>query len=116
MDGTFLRFGELKGAGAMIQQVKGFSYSISSLLGASPFFPTTYGDVQEKHNESITTSEKSNKSRWRVLKYYCIVVFIYINEHFFVFFIIFLLFCIFFVYHRINIFVHNKINILYIFF
>ncbi|WVZ23712.1 hypothetical protein V8G54_002256 [Vigna mungo] len=62
MDGTFLRFGELKGAGAMIQQVKEFSYSVSSLLGASPFFPTTYGDVQEKHNESITTSEKSNKS------------------------------------------------------
>ncbi|XP_052725778.1 phosphatidylserine decarboxylase proenzyme 1, mitochondrial isoform X2 [Vigna angularis] len=67
VDGTVLRFGELKGAGAMIEQVKGFSYSVFSLLGASPFLPTTAdGDVQKKHNESITTTEKSKKSWWRV--------------------------------------------------
>lgn len=67
MDGTVLRFGELKGAGAMIEQVKGFSYSVFSLLGASPFLPTTAdGDVQEEHNESTTNSEKSKKSWWRV--------------------------------------------------
>ncbi|KOM52396.1 hypothetical protein LR48_Vigan09g105500 [Vigna angularis] len=56
MDGTILRFGELKGPGAMIEQVKGFSYSVFSLHGASPFLPTSDGDVQEKHNESITTT------------------------------------------------------------
>ncbi|XP_014519417.1 phosphatidylserine decarboxylase proenzyme 1, mitochondrial [Vigna radiata var. radiata] len=68
VDGTVLRFGELKGAGAMIEQVKGFSYSVFSLLGASPFLPTTAdgGEMQEKHNESITTTEKSKKSWWRV--------------------------------------------------
>lgn len=67
MDGTVLRFGELKGAGAMIEQVKGFSYSVFSLLGASPFLPTTAdGDVQEKLNESTTNTEKNKKSWWRV--------------------------------------------------
>ncbi|XP_020217617.1 phosphatidylserine decarboxylase proenzyme 1, mitochondrial isoform X2 [Cajanus cajan] len=67
VDGTVLRFGELKGAGAMIEQVKGFSYSVFSLLGASPFLPTTADvDVQEEHSESITTTEKSKKSWWRV--------------------------------------------------
>lgn len=64
VDGTVLRFGELKGAGAMIEQIKGFSYSVFSLLGASPFLPTT--DVQEEHSESITTTVKSKKSWWRV--------------------------------------------------
>ncbi|KOM52397.1 hypothetical protein LR48_Vigan09g105600 [Vigna angularis] len=54
MDGTILRFGELKGPGAMIEQVKGFSYSVFSLHGASPFLPTSDADV--KHNESITTT------------------------------------------------------------
>lgn len=65
MDGTVLRFGELNGAGAMIEQVKGFSYSAFSLLGASPFLPTTT-DMQEEHSESVTTTEKSKKSWWRV--------------------------------------------------
>ncbi|KOM43189.1 hypothetical protein LR48_Vigan05g079300 [Vigna angularis] len=51
-----VRFGELKGVGAMIEQVKGFSYSVFYLHGASPFLPTVDGDVQEKHNESITTT------------------------------------------------------------
>ncbi|KAL9276542.1 hypothetical protein ACSQ67_025925 [Phaseolus vulgaris] len=32
VDGTVLRFGELKGAGAMIEQVKGFSYSVFLFL------------------------------------------------------------------------------------
>ena len=67
VDGTVLRFGELKGAGAMIEQVKGFSYSIFSLLGASPFLPTTAdSEVQEEHSESMTTTAKSKKSWWKV--------------------------------------------------
>lgn len=68
MDGTVLRFGELKGAGAMIQQVKGFSYSVSSLLGAS--FPmiaegNTQDESSNDEQESIQT-EKSKKSWWRI--------------------------------------------------
>lgn len=69
VDGTVLRFGEITGAGAMIEQVKGFSYSVSSLLGASPFLPRiTEGDSidespdREEHN---TITEKSQKLRWR---------------------------------------------------
>ncbi|XP_004511705.1 phosphatidylserine decarboxylase proenzyme 1, mitochondrial [Cicer arietinum] len=66
VDGTILRFGELKGAGAMIEQVKGFSYPVFSLLGASSFLPTADSNVQEEHSESITITEKSKKSWWRV--------------------------------------------------
>ena len=44
MDGTVLRFGELTGTGGMIEQVKGFSYSVSSLLGASLLLPTISND------------------------------------------------------------------------
>ncbi|KAF3448312.1 hypothetical protein FNV43_RR09025 [Rhamnella rubrinervis] len=68
VDGTVLRYGELKGAGAMIEQVKGFSYSVSSLLGASPFLPMvaevdTDGERSEPENSS---TENSKKSWWRV--------------------------------------------------
>ncbi|MED6157032.1 phosphatidylserine decarboxylase 1, variant 4 [Stylosanthes scabra] len=67
VDGTVLRFGELMGAGAMIEQVKGFSYSAFSLLGASPFLPTKAdSEVQEEHSESMTTPEKSKKSWWKI--------------------------------------------------
>ncbi|KAK4262586.1 hypothetical protein QN277_028130 [Acacia crassicarpa] len=68
VDGTVLRFGELKGAGAMIEQVKGFSYSVCSLLGASQFFPTIAdGNIHEKHIESVSiTNEKRNRSWWSV--------------------------------------------------
>lgn len=68
MDGTVLRFGELKGAGAMIEQVKGFSYSVSSLLGTSSFLPMiAEEDVQEERRELESTSkEKNKKSWWRV--------------------------------------------------
>lgn len=67
VDGIVLRFGELKGAGAMIEQVKGFSYSVFSLLGASSFLPKTAdSNVREEDSESITATEKSKKSWWRV--------------------------------------------------
>lgn len=68
MDGTILRFGELKGAGAMIEQVKGFSYSVSSLLGASSCLPMiAQGDMQEEVSEQESTvKEKSKKSWWSI--------------------------------------------------
>ncbi|KAH7514189.1 hypothetical protein FEM48_Zijuj11G0062200 [Ziziphus jujuba var. spinosa] len=68
VDGTILRFGEIKGAGAMIEQVKGFSYSVSSLLGASSYLPMvaavdTDGETGEPENSS---RENSKRSWWRV--------------------------------------------------
>ncbi|XP_017973771.1 PREDICTED: phosphatidylserine decarboxylase proenzyme 1, mitochondrial [Theobroma cacao] len=70
VDGTILRFGELKGAGAMIEQVKGFSYSVSSLLGASSLLPIiaeghTQDDSSTIEQES-SQREKSKKSWWRI--------------------------------------------------
>lgn len=51
----------------MIEQVKGFSYPVFSLLGASSLLPTTaHGNVQEETSESIKPTEKSKKSWWRV--------------------------------------------------
>ncbi|KAL5748457.1 hypothetical protein ACOSP7_025498 [Xanthoceras sorbifolium] len=68
VDGTILRFGELKGAGAMIEQVKGFSYSVSSLLGASSFLPMiAEGNVhEERGEEDSAVTEKTKKSWWRI--------------------------------------------------
>ncbi|GAV72828.1 PS_Dcarbxylase domain-containing protein [Cephalotus follicularis] len=68
VDGTILRFGELKGAGTKIEQVKGFSYSVSSLLGASSFLPmVAEGDAHEEILERENThAEKSEKSWWRI--------------------------------------------------
>ncbi|PON97696.1 Phosphatidylserine decarboxylase-related [Trema orientale] len=68
VDGTILRFGEFKGPGAMIEQVKGFSYSVSSLLGASSFLPmVAEGHMEEDVDEpeNISTN-KSKKSWWRI--------------------------------------------------
>ncbi|KAK2649019.1 hypothetical protein Ddye_016508 [Dipteronia dyeriana] len=68
VDGIILRFGELKGAGAMIEQVKGFSYSVSSLLGASTFLPMiAEGYVhEERAEEDSTVTENTKKSWWRI--------------------------------------------------
>nr|AKM76647.1 mitochondrial phosphatidylserine decarboxylase [Geranium maderense] len=68
VDGTILRFGELKGVRPMIDQVKGFSYSVSALLGASPFLPRiTEGNVHEDSSEEKNTvTETSRKTRWRI--------------------------------------------------
>ncbi|CAN1195486.1 Phosphatidylserine decarboxylase proenzyme 1, mitochondrial [Linum perenne] len=69
VDGTILRFGELKGRGAMIEQVKGFSYSASSLLGASSFLPmVAEGDVHEEGSEDQSNNhdESSQNSQWRI--------------------------------------------------
>ncbi|XP_059443960.1 phosphatidylserine decarboxylase proenzyme 1, mitochondrial isoform X2 [Corylus avellana] len=65
VDGTVLRFGELKGAGAMIEQVKGFSYSVSSLLGTSSLLPMiAEEDMQEERSEQESTSKEKNKRSW----------------------------------------------------
>lgn len=68
MDGTILRFGELRGPGAMIEQVKGFSYSVYSLLGASSLLPIiANGETHEEGGEQENILEaKSKKSWWRV--------------------------------------------------
>lgn len=69
MDGTVLRFGELKHPGAMIEQVKGSSYSVSSLLGARSFFSPTI-DVEDNQEESSGQEQilgyESEKSWWKV--------------------------------------------------
>lgn len=65
VDGTVLRFGELRGAGAMIEQVKGFSYSAFSLLGASSFLPLiAKGDVNEESSEPENASREKSKKSW----------------------------------------------------
>ncbi|VVA29001.1 PREDICTED: phosphatidylserine decarboxylase [Prunus dulcis] len=65
VDGTVLRFGELRGAGAMIEQVKGFSYSVFSLLGASSFLPLiAKGDVHEESSEPENASREKSKKSW----------------------------------------------------
>lgn len=52
----------------MIEQVKGFSYSVSSLLGASSFLPMiAEGDVdEERGQEDSAVTEKIKKSWWKI--------------------------------------------------
>ncbi|KAK3005434.1 hypothetical protein RJ639_017112 [Escallonia herrerae] len=68
VDGTILRFGELKEAGALIEQVKGFSYSASSLLGARSLLPMI--DAQDMQNEGSGQDndlrDEQKKSWWRI--------------------------------------------------
>ncbi|PIN19339.1 Phosphatidylserine decarboxylase [Handroanthus impetiginosus] len=68
VDGTVLRFGELRGPGAMIEQVKGCSYSSSSLLGENSYLPmVAAGDANEESDaEENTTRDATQKSWWRI--------------------------------------------------
>ena len=67
MDGTVLRFGELRGPRGMIEQVKGFSYSASSLLGAnSSLHEVVNEDTHEEFSEQSITEDSSKRSWWRV--------------------------------------------------
>ncbi|KAL7160463.1 hypothetical protein ABFS83_01G096600 [Erythranthe nasuta] len=70
VDGTVLRFGELRGPGAMIEQVKGCTYSASSLLGANSYLPMiAAGDANEEENigeENNTMKSANQKSWWRI--------------------------------------------------
>ncbi|XP_059641273.1 phosphatidylserine decarboxylase proenzyme 1, mitochondrial [Cornus florida] len=65
VDGTILRFGELKEAGGMIEQVKGFAYSVHSLLGASSFRPKlAIEDYQEEGSGQESTLRDGRKRSW----------------------------------------------------
>ncbi|KAK1285476.1 hypothetical protein QJS10_CPB20g01456 [Acorus calamus] len=68
VDGTILKFGELEGPGAMIEQVKGFSYSASALLGSNTVLPQVVGEDMNSEvsgkKQTDTTSVK--KSWWRI--------------------------------------------------
>ncbi|XP_020685854.1 phosphatidylserine decarboxylase proenzyme 1, mitochondrial isoform X1 [Dendrobium catenatum] len=64
VDGTVLRFGELRGPGALIEQVKGFSYSAYSLLGATTSLHEIVDtDAPEEHSEHSFTEER-HKTSW----------------------------------------------------
>ncbi|WOL07595.1 phosphatidylserine decarboxylase proenzyme 1, mitochondrial [Canna indica] len=65
VDGKVLRLGELKGSGAMIEQVKGFSYSASSLLGAnSSLHESTNEDGNNNQYPEQSLSEDSSRKSW----------------------------------------------------
>lgn len=68
VDGTVLRFGELRGPGAMIEQVKGFSYSASSLLGANSNLPMIAAEDanEESVEEEKTVRDVNQKSWWSI--------------------------------------------------
>ncbi|KAI5655728.1 hypothetical protein M9H77_32915 [Catharanthus roseus] len=67
VDGTILRFGELKASGGMIEQVKGFSYSAFALLGSNMLL-TARDNTGEDNAGQVDTraDEKTQKSWWRV--------------------------------------------------
>ncbi|XP_073287310.1 phosphatidylserine decarboxylase proenzyme 1, mitochondrial isoform X1 [Primulina huaijiensis] len=67
VDGTVMRFGELTGPGAMIEQVKGFSYSASSLIGANSHLPMLAAeDIDQENGEECIERVEKRKSWWRV--------------------------------------------------
>uniref|UniRef100_A0A0D9Z0S8 phosphatidylserine decarboxylase n=1 Tax=Oryza glumipatula TaxID=40148 RepID=A0A0D9Z0S8_9ORYZ len=67
VDGKVLRLGELRGPGTMIEQVKGFSYSAASLLGASSsLHGAEEEDFSREHREQSNPADSNAKSWWRV--------------------------------------------------
>ncbi|KAG6430800.1 hypothetical protein SASPL_108873 [Salvia splendens] len=68
VDGTVLRFGELRGPGAMIEQVKGCSYSASSLLGANSHLPMIAAEDANEYSgkEEKTVRDVNQKSWWSI--------------------------------------------------
>lgn len=67
VDGTVMRFGELTGPGAMIEQVKGFSYSASSLIGSNLHLPMLSAeDIDKENGEECIERVEKRKSWWRV--------------------------------------------------
>ncbi|KAI7749684.1 hypothetical protein M8C21_010078 [Ambrosia artemisiifolia] len=63
VDGTIVRVGELK-EGVMIEQVKGFSYSVSSLLGVGSFLPLMA--AKDIHEQDSSQQEKNIKDESRL--------------------------------------------------
>ncbi|XP_066384382.1 phosphatidylserine decarboxylase proenzyme 1, mitochondrial-like [Miscanthus floridulus] len=66
VDGRVLRFGELRGPGTMIEQVKGFSYYVSSLLGTSSSLHDAAEELSGEQIQENMTENCNAKSWWRV--------------------------------------------------
>ncbi|XP_074570637.1 phosphatidylserine decarboxylase proenzyme 1, mitochondrial-like [Curcuma longa] len=66
VDGKVLRLGELKGTGSMIEQVKGFSYSAVSLLGANSTIHEAANEDGNKKYPLQISEDSSKKSWWHV--------------------------------------------------
>ena len=66
MDGKVLQLGELRGPGTMIEQVKGFSYCVSSLLGTNSSLHDAGEDLSREHIEQNVSENSNAKSWWRV--------------------------------------------------
>ncbi|WZZ26323.1 hypothetical protein YC2023_009724 [Brassica napus] len=64
VDGTVLRFGELKESRGMIEQVKGHSYSVPALLGTNSLLPMVPQGKDESEEEAV--GDKGDKSWLRV--------------------------------------------------
>ncbi|XP_018446566.1 phosphatidylserine decarboxylase proenzyme 1, mitochondrial [Raphanus sativus] len=65
VDGTVLRFGELKESRGMIEQVKGHSYSVPALLGTNSLLPMVPVGNDESGEEAVGDN-KGDKSWLRV--------------------------------------------------
>ena len=67
VDGKVLRLGQLRGPGTMSAQVKGFSYPVSSLVGASSsLHDATEKDISGEQTEQNVPESSNAKSWWRV--------------------------------------------------
>jgi phosphatidylserine decarboxylase len=67
VDGKVLQLGELRGPGTMIEQVKGFSYSVSSLLGTnSTLHDAGEEEFSREHIEQNIPENSNAKSWWHV--------------------------------------------------
>ncbi|PVH33387.1 hypothetical protein PAHAL_9G641400 [Panicum hallii] len=67
VDGKVLRLGKLRGPGTMIEEVKGFSYSVSSLLGtSSSLHDAAEEELSREHIEQSMPENSNAKSWWRV--------------------------------------------------
>lgn len=68
VDGIILRVGQLKGPGAMIEQVKGFSYSALSLLGSRSVLPISDSQevLAEQYEQKQVRRNLNQRSWWRV--------------------------------------------------
>ncbi|KAG0628085.1 hypothetical protein M758_2G248700 [Ceratodon purpureus] len=56
VDGVIIGCGQVKGPGTMIEQVKGFSYSLSALLGAPPQLSGAKTTKLSEENQTLTTT------------------------------------------------------------
>ncbi|KAJ0236730.1 Phosphatidylserine decarboxylase proenzyme 1 [Hirschfeldia incana] len=65
VDGTVMRFGELKESRGMIEQVKGHSYSVPALLGTNSLLPTV-PEGKGESGEEEAVGDKGDKSWLRV--------------------------------------------------